>query len=47
MKLVLDACNEVAYTDDYLVEEVRYRVYRREDGEEPRTEVLIYPLDSA
>lgn len=46
MKLVLDACNEVAYTDDYLVEEVRYRVFRREDGEEPRTEVLIYPLET-
>lgn len=44
MKLVLDACNEVAYTDDYLVEEVRYRVFRRAEGEEPRTEVLIYPL---
>ena len=45
MKLVLDACNEVVYTDDYLVEEVRYRVYRKAEGEEPRTEVCFYVLE--
>ena len=43
-KLVLDACNGLAYVDDYLVEEVRYRVHRKELAEEPRTEVLIYAL---
>lgn len=45
VKLVLDALNEVAYTDDYLVEEWRVRIYRRLDGEEPRTEVCVYPLE--
>ena len=47
MKLVLDACNELIYTDDYLVEEVHYRVYRKVEGEEPRTEVMFYSLDEA
>ena len=46
VKLVLDALNEVAYTDDYLVEEWRVRIYRRLDNAEPRTEVSIYSLDS-
>lgn len=45
MKLVLDACNKKAYVDDYLVEDVHYRVYRKVDGEEPRTEVVISRLD--
>lgn len=45
MKLVLDAMNEVVFVDDYLVEEVRYRVYRKVEGETPRTEVCVYVLD--
>lgn len=44
MKLVLDALNGVAYTDDYLVEEVRYRVHRKVEGEIPRTEIFVYAL---
>ena len=45
VKLVLDAMNTIAYTDDYLVEEWRVRVYRKREGEAPRTEVLVYALD--
>lgn len=45
MKLVLDACNTLVYTDDYLVEEVRYRIHRKVPGEPPRTEVMFYPLE--
>lgn len=45
MKLVLDAMNGVVFTDDYLVEEVRYRLYRRVEDEEPRTEIYVYALD--
>jgi len=45
MKLVLDAMNEVVFVDDYLVEEVRYRVYRKVEGETPRTEVCVYQLE--
>lgn len=46
LKLILDSCNELVYTDDYLVEDVHYRVYRKVPGEEPRTEVMFYSLDS-
>lgn len=45
LKLVLDAMNEVVFTDDYLVEDVHYRVHRKLDGEEPRTEVCVFPLE--
>lgn len=45
LKLVLDAMNEIVFTDDYLVEDVHYRVYRKAEGEEPRTEVCVFPLD--
>lgn len=45
IKLVSDAMNGIVYTDDYLVEEVRCRLYRKKDGEEPRTEVVVYRLD--
>jgi crossover junction endodeoxyribonuclease RusA len=44
-KLLVDALNEVAYTDDYLIEEWRIRIYRRLEGEEPRTEVTVYSLE--
>lgn len=46
LKLVLDAMNEIVFTDDYLVEDVHYRVYRKHAGEEPRTEVCVFPLDA-
>lgn len=45
VKLVLDALNTIAYTDDFLVEQWNVRIYRKRDGETPRTEVLIYPLE--
>lgn len=44
-KLVLDALNGIVFVDDYLVEEVRYRVHRKEEGEAPRTEVYVWSLD--
>lgn len=45
LKLVMDGMNGVVFTDDYLVEEVRYRVFRKVEGEEPRTEVYVWSLD--
>ena len=47
MKLVLDAMNGVVFTDDYLVEDVRYRVFRKVEGEAPRTEVYVWSLEDA
>lgn len=44
MKMVLDAMNEVVFVDDYLVEDVHYRLYRKAEGQEPRTEVYVYEL---
>lgn len=46
MKMLLDAMNEVVVTDDYLVEDVHYRLYRKAEGEEPRTEVYVYELET-
>lgn len=43
-KLVMDALNKVAFVDDYLVEESFWRVYRKVEGEEPRTEIMVYTL---
>jgi len=43
-KLVMDALNKTLFVDDYLVEESFWRVYRKADGEEPRTEVFVYTL---
>lgn len=45
-KLVMDALNKVAVVDDYLVEESTWRVFRRAEGEEPRTEVFLYSLEA-
>lgn len=44
LKLVTDALNGVAYTDDHLIHSLRGRLYRRALGETPRTEVRIEPL---
>lgn len=44
MKLVCDALNGIAYTDDHLIHSLRGRLHRRAVGETPRTEVRISPL---
>lgn len=44
MKLVCDAMNKVAYTDDHLIHSLRGRLHRKALGETPRTEVRITPL---
>lgn len=44
MKLVCDALNGVAYTDDHLIHSLRGRLHRKALGETPRTEVRITPL---
>ncbi len=43
-KLVCDALNGLAYTDDHLIHAKTSRLYRGQIGEEPRTEVRIEPL---
>lgn len=44
LKLVTDALNGVAYTDDHLIHSLRGRLYRKNLAETPRTEVRIEPL---
>ena len=44
MKLVCDALNGIAYTDDHLIHSLRGRLHRRAAGEHPRTEVRITPI---
>lgn len=44
-KLVMDALNKIAFTDDYLVEESFWRLHRKAPDEEPRTEILVYTLE--
>lgn len=46
LKMVQDACNEIVYTDDYLIEEWKVCLHRSPAGEEPRTEVLFYELEA-
>lgn len=41
MKLVCDALNGLAYTDDHLIHSLRGRLHRKALGETPRTEVRI------
>jgi Holliday junction resolvase RusA-like endonuclease len=43
-KLVEDALNNVAYSDDYLIESLHVRVFRALSGEVPRSEVMIKEL---
>jgi Holliday junction resolvase RusA-like endonuclease len=43
-KLVEDALNTVAYSDDYLIESLHVRVFRSIPGETPRSEVSIKEL---
>jgi crossover junction endodeoxyribonuclease RusA len=45
IKLVLDALNRTAFTDDHLVHHLYGRVHRRALGETPRTEVRIETFD--
>lgn len=44
MKLVCDALNKIAYTDDHHIHVLRGRLHRAALGEQPRTEVRIEPL---
>lgn len=44
-KLVQDALNKTAITDDSLIEEWCGAVFRRAEGQTPRTEVVLYSLD--
>lgn len=44
LKLVSDALNGIAYTDDHLIHSLRGRLHRKAIGETPRTEVRIAPL---
>lgn len=43
-KLVMDALNKIAFLDDSQVEEWQGRLFRRLEGIEPHTEVLVYSL---
>ncbi len=43
-KLVLDSCNGVIWTDDYLVEQLTLRVHRRDT--QPRTQLSIWTFDA-
>lgn len=45
MKLVLDALNKVAFTDDHLVHVLHGRLHRKAIGEPPRTVVRVEALD--
>lgn len=47
VKLVTDALNGLAYTDDHLIHRLTARLYRSAIGEAPRTEVRIESLGSA
>lgn len=47
VKLVTDALNGLAYTDDHLIHRISARLHRRAIGEAPRTEVRIESLGSA
>lgn len=44
LKLVIDALNGIAYTDDHLIHSLRGRLRRKAIGETPRTEVRIAPI---
>lgn len=44
MKLVTDALNGIAYTDDHLIHRLHGRLFRAAIAEHPRTEVRIEPL---
>lgn len=44
VKLVTDALNGIAYTDDHLIHRITASLYRRAIGETPRTEVRIEAL---
>jgi len=43
-KVPEDALNKIAWTDDYLIEELTAHVYRAFVGETPRTEIVIRSL---
>lgn len=43
-KLVTDALNKIAYTDDHLIHRCIVRVFRAAPGETPRTEVRVRAL---
>lgn len=45
IKLVTDALNGIAYTDDHLIHALTARLHRKSLFEAPRTEVRIEPLN--